>query len=119
MSSTAIRGADQIEERVFIHNATWNEFDMTHAFSIAFKDVVGVIQTRAVEKADARVAAERIHIAERRVADAGYRASVVQQLPHIRPAASHVLEPWANDEPERIGNVFKPRFDTWVSSNRS
>ena len=113
-----VRGVDQLPEGNSVRLASGFQFHVTHVLSGAFQHPGGVVQVRAVEKADIGVALEDIDVSERRIFNARYGVPVVHQLEDVFAAGTDSPEPGARHCGQRI-RLVQPLLDDGVTFPRA
>ena len=72
---------------------SWLEFHMAHEFTCTFQQVLGVRQFSAQKESDIDMGRESIDIAERCLANACSRVTIMKQLSNIITTDTHDIEP--------------------------
>ena len=119
---------DKPAERCFIDGRPRSNLHMPHKLAAPSQQPSRISQRRPLKKPQVRMRRKHIHIPESSIAQASGRAAVMQNLPHLVPAAAHHLKPsprkisqfpWARIHPGFDGRIahLSPIQSKHLSSN--
>src|SRR5258706_9346423 len=92
---------------------------MAHELASAFQQAIGIGNLGASKKTDIDVSREGIDVAECRVAYAGGRMAIMQQLSHVISAVAHGFKPALRYGSQFIRMLQHPGVDRWISLDRT
>ena len=96
-------GLDEAGDRGRTGGCIWRQLDVTHVFAGALEQATRIAQESAVEQAEVYVCFEDVDGGERRVAETGDRAAVVDEFANFVAAVSDHLKPVLGDRSEGAG----------------
>jgi hypothetical protein len=88
---------------------------MAHELAGALQQVRGIRERCALKESHVDVRGEYVDVAERRIAQAGHRAAVMQQLPHLVSASAHRLKPLPREVAQCASMRIHPRIDGGIA----
>lgn len=97
--------SDEIFQRLFVNFQTRPQLHMPHESPSALQEIARILHLGSEEEADVHVGLECTDMGEGRIAHAGRRLTIMQDLTDIISAPTHHLEPPASDLSEfvRVG----------------
>src|SRR5215207_5122110 len=110
-----VRRVDEPRQGGGVCGTTGPELHVAPALARSLQQAGGVLQQRTKEEADVDVILVRDDVAERRVADASGRTSVVDQFAHVAATFAHAYEPGLCERPQIIALRAQPGVDRRVA----